>query len=220
MRSPCLIWAECGRPSETGSVSHGRGSKTENRGGALGLMAGGDEASAGERQRGKAGNRLHSELGGRGLYFDRQQEEGLTPGNALWQRAVGRSVSTVAGRRGDHWRWRRGRRGPRGGSKLTDEAAGSEVDRGGLSTTRPPGGRGRTVARRCAPVGAPRSGLRRNVFGQLLWRPQARCAPTRWRRQVLRGGVRRQVQRARPSEMPMAMALREGRKYLASAPGG
>jgi hypothetical protein len=115
MRSPCLIWAECGRPSETGSVSHGRGSKTENRGGALGLMAGGHEASAGERRRGKAGNRLHSELGGRGLYFDRQQEEGLTPGNALWQRAVGRSASTVAGRRGDHWRWRRGRRGRRGG---------------------------------------------------------------------------------------------------------
>jgi hypothetical protein len=53
--------------------------------------------------------------------------------------------------------------------KLVDEAVGSEVDQGGLSTVGPPDGRGRrTVACRCAPVGAPRRGSQRKVFEQLL----------------------------------------------------
>jgi hypothetical protein len=75
--------------------------------------------------------------------------------------------------------------------KLVDEAVGSEVDQGGLSTVGPPDGRGRrTVACRYALVGAPRRGSQRKVFEQLLYRPQACYALTRRQWQVLHGGVR------------------------------
>jgi hypothetical protein len=101
MRSPYLIRAESGRPSETGTVAHRLGFKMGNKGGTLGLLASSGEDNADERPHGKAWNRLYSELGGRGLRFDQQREEGLTLSSALWWRAVGWSASTATGRRGD-----------------------------------------------------------------------------------------------------------------------
>jgi hypothetical protein len=64
---------------------------------------------AGERWREEVGDHLYSELGGRGLHFDRQRKERLTTGGALRRRAVSQSASMAASWRGGRWHQRRGR---------------------------------------------------------------------------------------------------------------